>query len=130
MTTLFSRLQPPQKFRINISDLAKLLKIPKRLILRVECWAYVVFVHRADQGGQFISYRKLQQWQNAVACQIQNCINCQQMRQLWAAIANDYQKHSQQYDDRHYPFVCKIWIKSWDALRNAQEFTSFEVDTA
>jgi len=35
--------------------LAKLLKIPKHLIVRVECWAYVVFVHRQDKGGQFIS---------------------------------------------------------------------------
>ena len=58
MTNLFSRLQPPQKFRISIHAIAKLLKIPKRLILRIECWAYIVFVHRTDKGGQFISYRK------------------------------------------------------------------------
>lgn len=32
MKTLFHRLQPPQKFRINISDIAQLLKIPKHLI--------------------------------------------------------------------------------------------------
>lgn len=89
MTNLFSRLQPPQKFRINISDIAKLLRIPKRLIVRVECWAYIVFIHRLDKGGQFISYRKLKQWQNAVACQIQSCTSCQQLRQLWTAIAND-----------------------------------------
>ncbi|MGB5962028.1 MAG: hypothetical protein WBG73_15270 [Coleofasciculaceae cyanobacterium] len=120
MTTLFRRLQPPQKFRINISDIAKLLKIPKHLILRVECWAYIIFIHRADQGGQFISYRKLRQWQNAVACQIQNSKNCQQLRQLWIAIAKDYQKYSQQYDDGHYPFVCNIWSKSWDNLWKAQ----------
>lgn len=126
MTTLFRRLQPPQKFRINISDIAKLLRIPKRLIVRVECWAYIVFIHRLDKGGQFISYRKLQQWQNAVACQIQSCTSYQQLRQLWMAIANDYQKYSQQYEEGHYPFVCKIWIKSWDA----QEFTNFEIDTA
>jgi hypothetical protein len=63
MTTLFRRLQPTQKFRISIGAIAKhavrliaqLLKIPKHLILRVECWAYVVFVHRRDKGGQFIS---------------------------------------------------------------------------
>lgn len=39
MTRLFHRLQPPQKFRINISDIARLLKISKHLIVRVECWA-------------------------------------------------------------------------------------------
>ncbi len=127
MKTLFSRLQPPQKFRINISDIAKLLKIPKRLILRVECWAYVVFVHRADQGGQFISYRKLQQWQNAVACQVQNCTNCQQLRQLWTEIAKDYQQYSQQYDEENYPFVCNIWIKCWDRILPEQELGDWAV---
>jgi len=55
MTTLFRRLQPTQKFRISIGAISQLLKIPKHLILRVECWAYVVFVHRRDKGGQFIS---------------------------------------------------------------------------
>lgn len=123
MTNLFHRLQPPQKFRITIYAIAKLLKIPNNLILRVECWAYIVFVHRADQGGQFISYRNLQQWQNAVACQVQNCTNYQQLRQFWTVIANDYQKYSQQYDEGHYPFVCNIWSKAWDTLWNEQEFT-------
>ncbi|NET05447.1 MAG: hypothetical protein F6K09_24895 [Merismopedia sp. SIO2A8] len=55
MTNLFQCLKPAQKFRISIRDLAKLLKIPQHLIVRVECWAYVVFVHRRDVGGQFIS---------------------------------------------------------------------------
>ena len=59
MTALFRRLQPAQKFRISIYAIAQLLKIPKHLIVRVECWAYVVFVHRIDKGGQFISYRQL-----------------------------------------------------------------------
>jgi hypothetical protein len=121
---LFRRLQPTQKFRISIGAIAKhavrliaqLLKIPKHLILRVECWAYVVFVHRRDKGGQFISYRQLRQWRNAVACQIQNCSTCQQLRSLWLAIEEDYKKHSKQYDDEHYPFLCKIWTKRWDTL--------------
>lgn len=51
MTTLFRRLQPAQKFRITIHAIAQLLKIPKHLIVRVECWAYVLFVHRQDKGG-------------------------------------------------------------------------------
>ncbi|HEY9674720.1 MAG TPA: hypothetical protein V6D11_24995 [Waterburya sp.] len=36
MTQLFRRLQPTQKFRITISAIAQLLKIPKHLIVRVE----------------------------------------------------------------------------------------------
>jgi len=109
MTKLFRRLQPAKKFRITKSALAKhavrliaqLLKIPQHLIVRVECWAYVLFIHRQDKGGQFISYRKLQQWQNAVACQIQNCSTWQQLRLLWLAIEDDFKLHKTQYDE-HY----------------------------
>ncbi|WP_228060842.1 MULTISPECIES: hypothetical protein [unclassified Coleofasciculus] len=89
MTPLFRRLQPAQKFRITLTSIAQLLKIPKHQIVRVESWAYVVFVHRRDKGGQFVSYRKLQQWFNAIAYQIQNCTTCQQLRQLWFAIERD-----------------------------------------
>ena len=44
MTPLFCRLQPAQKFRITLSCIAQLLKIPKHRIVRVECWAYRSFV--------------------------------------------------------------------------------------
>jgi hypothetical protein len=55
MTKLFRRLQPRQKFRITITCIAQALKIPKHMIVRIECWAYVIFVHRQDKGGRFIS---------------------------------------------------------------------------
>ncbi len=113
MTTLFRRLQPAQKFRISVACVAQVLKIPKHLIVRVEYWAYVVFVHRTDKGGQFLSYRKLRQWQNAVACQIQNSSIWQELRSLWLAIEDDFTKHN-----KHHPFVCKIWTKRWQTLWN------------
>jgi hypothetical protein len=116
MTPLFRRLQPAKKFRITIGAIAHLLKIPKRLIVRVECWAYVLFIHRTDKGGQFISYRRLQHWLNAVACQIQQCSNCEQLRSLWLAIEEDYIKHKKQYDDKSQPFLHKIWTKRWHNL--------------
>lgn len=119
MTALFRRLQPAKKFRINIHAIAQLFKIPKHLILRVECWAYVVFVHRIDRGGQFISYRQLQQWRNAVACQIQNCSTWQQLRSLWLGIENDVKQHEKQYDNEHYSFLSGIWTKHRDKLRTA-----------
>jgi hypothetical protein len=128
MTTLFRRLQPSQKFRISITCIAKLLKISKHEIVRVECWAYVVFVHRRDVGGQFISYRKLRQWLNAVACQIQNCSTWQELRSLWLAIEEDCQKHKKQYDDKYQPFLCEIWTKRWDILWNEQELTDSAFD--
>ena len=124
MTALFRRLQPYQKFHISISCIAQLLQIPKHLIVRVECWKYVIFVHRRDRGGQFISYRQLQQWRNAVACQIQNCSTWQQLRLLWLAIEFDYKKHKQQYPDEHYPFLCKIQTRCWNKLWNEQEFNN------
>jgi hypothetical protein len=116
MTTLFRRLQPAKKFRITIGAIARLLKIPKHLIVRVECWTYIIFVHRLDQGGHFISYRRLQHWLNAIACQIQNCSTCQQLRQLWLAIEQDWTKYKKQYSDKSYPFLSQIWTKCWDEL--------------
>jgi hypothetical protein len=121
MTPLFRRLQPRQKFRITLTCIAQALKIPKHLIVRFECWAYVIFVHRTDKGGQFLSYRQLRQWQNAVACQIQHCSTWQQLRQLWFAIEDDCKKHTKQYDDKHHPFLFKIWAIRWNTLWNQQE---------
>jgi hypothetical protein len=130
MTTLFRRLQPAKKFRITVGAIAQLLKIPKHLIVRVECWEYVIFVHRSDRGGQFISYRTLRHWLNAVACQIQKCSTCQQLRSallvrfaqsLWLAFEEDYTKHEKQYSDESYPFLCKIWTKRWDKLWGEQK---------
>ncbi|NEO33429.1 MAG: hypothetical protein F6K36_23985 [Symploca sp. SIO3C6] len=121
MTSLFIRLQPAQKFRISKSAIAQLLKIPKQLIVRVECWKYVVFVHRRDRGGQFISYRKLQQWLNATACQIQKCSTWQQLRQLWFAIEADYKKHEKQYQEQSYQFLSNIWTKHWCLLWSEPE---------
>lgn len=120
MTTLFRRLQPTQKFRITLTCIAQLLKIPKHRIVRVECWAYIIFVHRTDKGGQFISYRQLRQWKNAVACQIQNCSTWQELRSFWLAIEQDYKQHKEQYDDEYHPFLSNIWTKRWSTLWNQQ----------
>jgi hypothetical protein len=121
MTTLFRRLQPAKKFRISLTCIAQLLKIPKHLIVRIECWAYVLFVHRRDKGGQFISYRQLRQWLYAGASQIQNCSTLQQLRSLWLAIEEDYKKHKQQYDKEYHPFLCRVWTKRDRTLWNEQE---------
>ena len=108
MSKLFRRLQPRQKFRITITCIALLLKIPKHKILRIECWAYIIFVHRQDEGGQFISYRKLQHWQNAAASQIQNCSTFQQMQSLWLAIAEDA-KNTKSITTKS---ICRFYTKS------------------
>ena len=109
MTTLFRRIKPAQKFRITKRQIAKLLRIPESLIVKVESWLYVLFVHRTDKGGQFISYRQMEQWKNAIACQIQKCSTWQQLEHLWNAILHDHTKHNSQYDNSVFSFLEKIW---------------------
>jgi predicted peptidase len=109
MTTLFRRLKPAQNFRITQRQIAKFLRIPESYIVKIESWLYVLFVHRTDKGGQFISYRQMEQWKNAIACQIQKCSTCQQLEQLWNAILHDHTKHNPQYDNSVFPFLEKLW---------------------
>jgi hypothetical protein len=111
MTALFCRINPAQKFRITKHQIAKFLRIPYSLIVKIECWLYVIFVHRLDKGGQFISYRQMEQWKNAIACQLQKCSTKQQLQHLWNAIELDHTKHNQQYADSVLPFLKKIWAK-------------------
>ena len=109
MTTLFRRIKPAQKFHITKRQIAKFLRIPESLIVKIESWLYVLFVNRTDKGGQFISYRQMEQWKNAVACQIQKCSTWQHLEHLWNAIVHDHIKHNCQYDNSVFPFVEKIW---------------------
>ncbi|MEW6491639.1 MAG: hypothetical protein AB1589_03690 [Cyanobacteriota bacterium] len=111
MTILFRRINPAQKFRITKRQIAKLLGIPASLIVKIESWLYVIFVHRLDKGGQFISYRQLEQWKNAVACQLQKCLTQEQLQHLWNAITFDQIQYQKQYADSVWPFLKKIWAK-------------------
>jgi hypothetical protein len=121
MTALFRRINPSQKFRITKRQIAKLLRIPESLIVKIEFWLYVVFVHRLDKGGQFISYRQMEQWKNAVACQLQKCSTKQQLQHLWNAIEYDHTKHNQQYSDSVLPFLKKIWAKCQETISKLSE---------
>ncbi len=116
MTVLFRRIKPAQKFHITKRQIAKLLRIPESLIVKIESWLFVVFVHRTDKGGQFISYRQLEQWKNAVACQLQQCLTQEQLQHLWNAIEFDRSKHKQQYADSVLPLLKKIWTKCQEAI--------------
>jgi hypothetical protein len=116
MTTLFRRLKPAQKFRITKRQIAKFLRIPTSKIVKIESWLYVVFVHRLDKGGQFISYRKIEQWQNAVACQLQKCSTSEKLQHLWNAITFDHTKHNKQYNNSVFPFLEKICEKCQQAI--------------
>jgi len=93
MTALFRRINPAQKFRITKRQIAQFLGVSESLIVKVESWLYVLFVHRLDKGGQFISYRQMEQWKNAVACHLQKCSTWEQLEHLWNAIKFDHTKH-------------------------------------
>ena len=111
MTALFRSIKPAQKFRLTKHQIAKFLRIPESLIVKIESWLYIVFVHRLDRGGQFISYRQMEQWKNAIAYQLQKCSTNQQLQQLWNAIEHDHTKHNKQYGNSVLPFLKKIWAK-------------------
>jgi len=116
MTRLFRCINPAEKFRITKRQIAKLLKISESLIVKIESWLYVVFVHRLDKGGQFISYRQMEQWKNAVACQLQKCLTQEQLQQVWNAIEFDHTKHQQQYADSMLSLLKQIWAKCQEAI--------------
>ncbi|AFZ16545.1 hypothetical protein [Allocoleopsis franciscana] len=119
MTILFRRINPAQKFRITKRQIAKFLRISESLIVKIESWLYVLFVHRLDKGGQFISYRQLEQWKNAVACQLQKCSTREQLQQLWNAITFDHTKHKNQYLISVLPFLENIRFKCLEAIPEA-----------
>lgn len=116
MTALFDRIKPCEKFRISKREIAKFLGIADSLIKKVKNWPYVIFVHRLDKGGQFISYRKIEKWKNAVACQIQKCVTLEEMQRLANTIRRDWQKHNKQYEDVVLRFLERIWDQRLEVI--------------
>ena len=80
MTILFRQIKPNQRFHINRYYIAQLLKIPLSAIVKIERWAYVIFVHRQDKGGQFVSYRELARWIRKIARMIQTSPTLQDLK--------------------------------------------------
>ena len=117
MTILFRRIKP-HKFPITIDLIAKFLKIPKSMIVRAECWAYVLFVHRCDKGGQFISYRKLAMWLEAVVSIIQTCTTLDDLWQVGLWIKQECEKF--EYDKPVLEYLRRVWAKHRDYLRDLQ----------
>jgi hypothetical protein len=58
----------------------------------------------------------MEQWKNAVACQIQQCITWQQLEHLWNAIIHDQIKHKLQYEHTVLAFIRKIWNRQVQAV--------------
>lgn len=124
MTPLFRRIQPSKKLRITVRSIAQLLKISQNLIKRVESWANVVFVHRCDRGGQFLSYRRLQEWQNAIAHQIQTSPTLSELSQLATSIRHDSRKFKKQYSQQTLDFLRQMCIQRQECLKNWENLNS------
>ncbi|MCY7382636.1 MAG: hypothetical protein LH628_08675 [Microcoleus sp. CAN_BIN18] len=116
MTPLFRRIQPSKKLRITARSIAQFLKISQNLIKRVESWANVVFVHRLDKGGQFISYRRLEEWQNAIGHHIQTCPTLRELSQLKTSIQYDCRKFKKQYLQKTLDFLIEMCIERQNIL--------------
>jgi cytochrome P450 len=91
MTILFRRIKP-YSFPITLDLIAKFLGIPQSMIVRAERWAYVLFVHRCGKGGQFISYRKLQLWIEAIVALIQKSATIEDLWQIGLWIKQECEK--------------------------------------
>ncbi|MBD2103121.1 hypothetical protein [Leptolyngbya sp. FACHB-261] len=81
-----------RQFEISLSYLATYLGIIQDCILRFEQWANVLFVHRKDRGGQFISYRNLIHWLEAYVQAIRNSPTHQTLKELGQLLKAETQR--------------------------------------
>ena len=115
MTILFRRIKP-YSFPITLDLIAKFLGIPRSLIVNAQRWAYVLFVHRCDKGGQFISYRKLVMWIEAVVGLIQQSTNLEDLWQIGLWIKQESEKFD--YTKPVLEYLREAWAKHRDYLRS------------
>ncbi|MBD2104310.1 hypothetical protein [Leptolyngbya sp. FACHB-261] len=112
-------LQP--QLCIPLSQVARFLGIPESLICRMEHWLHVLFVHRADRGGQFLSYRKFNQWLSACALTIQACNDLHLLDWIGGVIKTEIQRYS--YPDDVLSYWRHLWRQRHTQLRNCQSTT-------
>lgn len=118
MTILFRHIKP-YTFPLTLDLIAKFLGIPRSMIIKAQQWAYVLFVHRRDKGGQFISYRKLILWIEAVVNIIQNSTNLEELWQIGLWIKQECEKF--EYAKPVLTYLRNIWAKHRKYLRSLSE---------
>ncbi|MBD2099961.1 hypothetical protein [Leptolyngbya sp. FACHB-261] len=109
-------LQP--QLCIPLSQVARFLGIPESLICRMEHWLHVLFVHRADRGGQFLSYRKFNQWLAACALTIQACNDLHLLDWVGEVIKTEIQRYA--YPEDVLSYWRQLWRQRHTQLRNAK----------
>jgi hypothetical protein len=117
MSILFRRIQPAQRFHLSPRYIAHILKIPLSAIARIERWPYVLFVHRRDKGGQFVSYRILARWLRAIARMIQTSPTLEDLRQLGLGIKQESVKFEDRYSATVLNYLRQLWAQRRDQLR-------------
>ncbi len=121
MSNLFRRIQPAQRFLLSPRYMAHFLKIQRLLIVGIERWAYVVFVHRRDKGGQFVSYRTLARWIRAIAHMIQTSPTLEDLKQLGLGIKQESIKFEDKYSASVLDYLRQLWAQRRDELRSLPE---------
>ena len=118
MSNLFRRIQPAQRFHLTPRYIAHVLKIPLSVIVRFERWAYVLFVHRRDKGGQFVSYRQLNRWIRTIARMIQTSPTLEDLQQLGLWIEQESVKFEERYSAIALDYLRQLWAERRDELRS------------
>lgn len=116
MSRLFRQIQPAQRFHLSLRYIAHCLKIPLSAIARVECWAYVVFIHRCDRGGQFISYRSLNRWTRTIAQMIQTSPTLEELLKLGYSIREEAEEFKEKYSSTMLNYWRQLWAERRDKL--------------
>ena len=109
-------LQP--QLCISLLQVARFLGIPKSSICRIEHWTHVLFVHRADQGGQFISYRKFAAWSEACARTILSCTDLRLLEWLGHVIKSEVQRFT--YPEDVLVYWRHLWQRRYRELQPQQ----------
>jgi len=120
MTILFRKIQP-YRFPITLDLIAKFLGIPQSMIIRAERWNNVLFVHRRDKGGQFVSYRKLILWIAAIVYFIRKTTNLEDLWQMGLWIRQETKKF--EYTKSTLEYLRTAWAKQRDYLRSLESPT-------
>lgn len=116
MTSLFRRIKPAERFQFNARHLAHILKIQRLTIVRIERWAYIVFLHRSDKGGQFVSYRQLNRWTRAIAHMIQTSPTLEDLWQIGEGIKQETIKFEDRYSASTLEYLRQLWAERRDKL--------------
>ena len=88
-------------------------------LVRAESWAYILFIHRSDKGGQFISYRKLALRMEAIVNIIQKMTQLNELWQVGLWIGQECEK----FDDTKplVEYLHHVWAKHRDTLRDLEQ---------